>query len=279
MTRLIDDVKSGIKGIRGAGEVIRGEALEAADRAFERDPHHPAVAASAAENRGISDQGRRDVKGMDEMFAKREWEKKGVPRETQTQTQAPVPTTAAATHPPPHQTTHTAAPQGENLTGSTYAGAEGIGHHNGGGGGAYEPGVAPGHADVRQAQPPMSATGAHHPPPPPPHQTAHNTAPGGENLVGAHPRAEGLGHNHGGGVEPGVLPEHNQAREGLHAPTGGDPAYDANVPPPRLPERPPEPGLTTHGEPLHHSTGAATRPAGGLSQDPAANPPSQPRYA
>ncbi|KAI9897244.1 hypothetical protein N3K66_008266 [Trichothecium roseum] len=275
MTRLMDDVKSGLKGIRGAGEVIRGEALEATDRAFERDPHHPAVAASTAENRGVSDQGRRDVKGMDEMFAKREWEKKGVPREAQAQ--APVPTTAAATHPPPHQTTHTTAPQGENLTGSTYAGAEGIGHHHGGGGGAYEPGVAHGHADTRQAQAPMPTTGTH-PPPPPPHQTTHTTAPGRENLVGAHPRAEGLGHNHGGGS--GVVPpDHTQAREGLHAPTGGAPAYDVNAPPPPLPERHPEPGLTTHGEPLHHNTGTTTGPTGGLSQDPAANPPSQPRYA
>ncbi|KAF4975739.1 hypothetical protein FZEAL_7515 [Fusarium zealandicum] len=78
MSKLVQDVKSGLKGIRGAGDAIRGEALEATDKAFNPNPTNPSAIEAQAENKGISQKGKHDMKGADEMFARREWEKKGV---------------------------------------------------------------------------------------------------------------------------------------------------------------------------------------------------------
>ncbi|KAM5344170.1 hypothetical protein ACJ41O_012707 [Fusarium nematophilum] len=77
MPKLVDDVKSGLKGIRGAGDALRGEAMEATNNAFERDPNHPASLESRKENRAISEKGKHDMRGADEMFARHEWKRKG----------------------------------------------------------------------------------------------------------------------------------------------------------------------------------------------------------
>ncbi|KAF4465566.1 hypothetical protein FALBO_7586 [Fusarium albosuccineum] len=79
MSKIVEDVKSGLKGIRGAGDAIRGEVLEATDKAFEKDPTHPATQESQAENRAILEKGKKDMRGADEMVARHEWERKGVP--------------------------------------------------------------------------------------------------------------------------------------------------------------------------------------------------------
>ncbi|KAI0839365.1 hypothetical protein F5Y06DRAFT_295391 [Hypoxylon sp. FL0890] len=78
MSKIVDDVKTGLKGIRGAGDAIRGEVLEAADQAFDNNHNHPETQASQAKNRAIAEKGKQDVKDIDEMFARREWERKGV---------------------------------------------------------------------------------------------------------------------------------------------------------------------------------------------------------
>ncbi|KAM0426111.1 hypothetical protein ACHAPT_008742 [Fusarium lateritium] len=78
MSKIVDDVKSGLKGIRGAGDAIRGEVLQATDQAFEKNPDHPATVGSQAENEAIAQKGKRDMRGADEMFARHEWERKGV---------------------------------------------------------------------------------------------------------------------------------------------------------------------------------------------------------
>ncbi|KAF4956136.1 hypothetical protein FSARC_11666 [Fusarium sarcochroum] len=78
MSKLVDDVKSGLKGIRGAGDALRGEVLDATDKAFDTNPNDPSTLKTQADNRGIAEKGKRDLKGADEMFARREWENKGV---------------------------------------------------------------------------------------------------------------------------------------------------------------------------------------------------------
>ncbi|KAI0101069.1 hypothetical protein F4814DRAFT_104280 [Daldinia grandis] len=95
MSKLIDDVKTSLKGIRGAGDAIRGEAMEVTDQAFDNNQNHPETQTAQAKNRMIAEKGKQDVKNVDNMFAQREWERKGVPR------------TDGATHevPPTHYST------------------------------------------------------------------------------------------------------------------------------------------------------------------------------
>ncbi|KAH7129152.1 hypothetical protein EDB81DRAFT_808783 [Dactylonectria macrodidyma] len=76
MSKIIEDVKSGLKGIRGTGDVLRGEAMEAADQAFEKNPQHPAVQESHTENRAVYEKGKQDMRGADNMIARHEWKHK-----------------------------------------------------------------------------------------------------------------------------------------------------------------------------------------------------------
>ncbi|KAI2776004.1 hypothetical protein F4815DRAFT_449713 [Daldinia loculata] len=80
MSKLINDVKTGLKGIRGAGDAIRGEAMEVTDQAFDNNQNHPQTQTAQTKNRAIAEKGKQDVKNVDNMFAQREWEHKGVPR-------------------------------------------------------------------------------------------------------------------------------------------------------------------------------------------------------
>ncbi|KAI5459138.1 hypothetical protein BGZ63DRAFT_447654 [Mariannaea sp. PMI_226] len=100
MAHLADDAKTALKGIRGAGDAIRGEMLDAADRAFERDPNHPTSIATNAKNQAIREKGKADVRNVDEMFARHEWNrKKGV----EGQGYQPPPNQPSAHEPPVHQ--------------------------------------------------------------------------------------------------------------------------------------------------------------------------------
>lgn len=78
MSKLVDDVKSGLKGVRGAGDAIRGEVLKATDQTFEKNPDHPTTVESRTENEAIAEKGKRDLQGADEMLARHEWKRKGV---------------------------------------------------------------------------------------------------------------------------------------------------------------------------------------------------------
>ncbi|RMJ13508.1 hypothetical protein CDV36_006857 [Fusarium kuroshium] len=78
MSKLVDDVKSGLKGIRGTGDAIRGEVLKATDQAFEKNPDHPTTVESRTENEAIAEKGKKDLRGADEMLARHEWKRKGV---------------------------------------------------------------------------------------------------------------------------------------------------------------------------------------------------------
>ncbi|RSL68792.1 hypothetical protein CEP53_002498 [Fusarium sp. AF-6] len=83
MSKLVDDVKSGLKGIRGAGDAIRGEVLKATDQAFEKNPDHPTTVESRTENEAITEKGKKDLRGADEMLARHEWKRKGVAPHTE----------------------------------------------------------------------------------------------------------------------------------------------------------------------------------------------------
>ena len=78
MSKLVEDVKSGLKGVRGAGDAIRGSVLEATDQAFEKNPHDPDSVAHQQQNHAITEKGKQDIRGADEMIARREWEREGV---------------------------------------------------------------------------------------------------------------------------------------------------------------------------------------------------------
>lgn len=66
MSKVADDVKAGLKGIRGAGEAVRGGAMEATDELLDRDPdHHPQARASEAENQAIKEKGKKQLAGAD----------------------------------------------------------------------------------------------------------------------------------------------------------------------------------------------------------------------
>ncbi|KAI1407891.1 hypothetical protein F5Y13DRAFT_120846 [Hypoxylon sp. FL1857] len=78
MSKIVDDVKTSLKGVRGAGDAIRGEVLEAADQAFDNNQTHPETQASKTKNRAIAEKGKQEVRNVDDMFARREWERKGV---------------------------------------------------------------------------------------------------------------------------------------------------------------------------------------------------------
>ncbi|EEU41600.1 uncharacterized protein NECHADRAFT_53945 [Fusarium vanettenii 77-13-4] len=78
MSKLVEDVKSGLKGIRGAGDAVRGEVLKATDQAFEKNPDHPTTVESRTENEATAEKGKKDLRGADEMLARHEWKRKGV---------------------------------------------------------------------------------------------------------------------------------------------------------------------------------------------------------
>ncbi|KAF4343554.1 hypothetical protein FBEOM_2463 [Fusarium beomiforme] len=78
MSKLVEDVKSGLKGIRGAGDALRGEVLDATDQAFDPNPNHPETLKDRIDNRTVAEKGKQDMKNADNMIARREWEHKGV---------------------------------------------------------------------------------------------------------------------------------------------------------------------------------------------------------
>ncbi|KAI1658572.1 hypothetical protein F4813DRAFT_388341 [Daldinia decipiens] len=112
MSRLIDDVKTGLKGIRGAGDAIRGEAMEITDQAFDNNQNHPETQAAQTKNRAIAEKWKQNVKDVDNMFAQREWEHKGVPRtDGAAHGTTHHSTTPGGTHTHTHNTTNSGVPK------------------------------------------------------------------------------------------------------------------------------------------------------------------------
>lgn len=65
MSKAVQDIKSGLKGIWGAGDAIRGGAMEATDQLLDQDPNDPQTQASQAKNRAIKEEGLRKATAAD----------------------------------------------------------------------------------------------------------------------------------------------------------------------------------------------------------------------
>ncbi|RBR25719.1 uncharacterized protein FIESC28_01472 [Fusarium coffeatum] len=78
MSKLVNDVKSGIKGIHGAGEALRGNVLEATDQAFHTDKNDPSTLKKETDNKIVAEKGKQDMKDFDNTLARREHEHRGM---------------------------------------------------------------------------------------------------------------------------------------------------------------------------------------------------------
>lgn len=72
MPSFLDDVTTGLKGIRGAGDALRGELMEAVDHAFDSNSSHATTAADVTKNQTTAEKGKADMKAADEMVARHE---------------------------------------------------------------------------------------------------------------------------------------------------------------------------------------------------------------
>ncbi|KAI1160816.1 hypothetical protein F5B18DRAFT_630946 [Nemania serpens] len=86
-SKTVEDVKAGVKGIRGAGDALRGNLMQAADQAFDggNKPgrQDPTTQASELKNQAIADKGKRDINVADDMLARREREREAKKLERQ----------------------------------------------------------------------------------------------------------------------------------------------------------------------------------------------------
>jgi len=97
--KIVDDVKTGLKGIRGAGDALRGEMMAATDQAFDNNQNHPETKASELKNETIREKGKADMQAVDDRLAAREREREA----EKARLQAGVPATNAGHHPRPLQ--------------------------------------------------------------------------------------------------------------------------------------------------------------------------------
>lgn len=66
MSNIAQDIKSGLKGIKGAGDAVRGNILQAGDEILDpKGANHPDTAAAQAKNRAIAEQGAAEAKAAD----------------------------------------------------------------------------------------------------------------------------------------------------------------------------------------------------------------------
>lgn len=66
MSNLAQDIKSGLKGIKGAGDAVRGSVLQAGDELFDpKGANHPDTVAAQAKNRTIAEKGAAEAKAAD----------------------------------------------------------------------------------------------------------------------------------------------------------------------------------------------------------------------
>lgn len=69
--RTVDNVKAGLKGLRGAGDAARGSAMEAKDQTFASKSNHPQTQNSASKNHATAaEKGQQDLRHADEILAR-----------------------------------------------------------------------------------------------------------------------------------------------------------------------------------------------------------------
>lgn len=69
--KVVQDIKSGLQGIKGAGDVVRGSAMEATDELLDQGAGHPQSAASQTRNRALAEKGARDARAADREMGRR----------------------------------------------------------------------------------------------------------------------------------------------------------------------------------------------------------------
>lgn len=72
MSKVVEDVKSGVKAVRGAGDALRGSVMEVADQAFDSNPSHPKTAAAQTKNHTLAEKGKQDMHVADAEIGARE---------------------------------------------------------------------------------------------------------------------------------------------------------------------------------------------------------------
>ncbi|KAI1750498.1 hypothetical protein F4782DRAFT_509259 [Xylaria castorea] len=73
-SKIVEDVKTGMKGIRGAGDALRGNLMQATDQAFDNSQNHPQTQASELKNQTLAQKGKTDMQAVDDRLATREQE-------------------------------------------------------------------------------------------------------------------------------------------------------------------------------------------------------------
>ncbi|KAI4866471.1 hypothetical protein F4820DRAFT_248637 [Hypoxylon rubiginosum] len=76
MSKIVHDFITAIKGIRGAGDTIRGEVMDATDRVFDNKFNHTETEAAQAKNRAIAEKGRQEMRDADILIGRRDFEPK-----------------------------------------------------------------------------------------------------------------------------------------------------------------------------------------------------------
>jgi hypothetical protein len=94
MPKAVDQFKAGLKGIRGAGDVLRGEFMEATDRLFEKK-NKPKDPVTRSKHNAIIEKGAQDMRGAGGIFARNKWAQKGMTHPHDAQND-PATTTAPA---------------------------------------------------------------------------------------------------------------------------------------------------------------------------------------
>lgn len=79
------DIKTSLKGIHGAGEALRGSVNNAADQALDTNEKHTSAQQSQLKNESITQKGKSDLAGVDNMLARHEAKHQvtGAPVQTQ----------------------------------------------------------------------------------------------------------------------------------------------------------------------------------------------------
>lgn len=116
MSKIVGDVKSGIKAVRGAGDTIRGSAMEVTDQALDSNSNHPETVASRAKNRSITEKGKQDMKIADEEVGLREREKEANRGVAGSASTIPGHQPAATANAPTPSPTSASAPYADGMT-------------------------------------------------------------------------------------------------------------------------------------------------------------------
>ncbi|KAI8631609.1 hypothetical protein F5Y19DRAFT_424329 [Xylariaceae sp. FL1651] len=74
-SKIVEDMKTGLKGVRGAGDALRGGLMEATDQAFDNNQNHSQTQASELKNRATTEKGKMDMQAVDDRLAQRERER------------------------------------------------------------------------------------------------------------------------------------------------------------------------------------------------------------